>query len=289
MHCGQSLDFNGLHRVKEVSSATPCRLFMLLKTFSVKRHFGSLRNEFVIANEDENPGESWEMSRLEAYAKRRLASSSQAEGQALLQAEKAAIELYWAGCALKFIRDQKKAEHHGAWTEWKRECGHPDTTVNDAIRLYENAKTPDALTGMGITKAKKQFVYPAKTDCADDGGDEFCDLVPNEAPDTNDLDNRAKWEQQAAKAESEARAIGKEPDIAPSGYAITVMVFSEADNTAIQDGLSRWNPKSKPVHGSTNRNVSASVPPDDIPMLLNQLSRIFQDCPPSKIRLSIEL
>ena len=241
-------------------------------------------------NEDGDPNECWDLSRLESYAKRRLASSGEAERQAILQSEKAAVEHYWAGCALRIIRDQKKAERHGAWTEWKRGCGHPDTTVNDAIRLYENAKTPEALVGMGITKAKKQFVYPAKDDCLDDGGDEFCDLVPDETPDTNEPDNRAKWEQQAAKAESEARAIGKEPDIAPSGYTVNVMVFSEDDNTAIKDGLSNWNPKSTPLHGSKhNRNVSASVPSDEIPELLNQLSRTFQNCPPSKIRLSIEL
>lgn len=244
----------------------------------------------MIANEDECPGESWDMSRLEAYAKRRLSSSSQAEGQALLQAEKAAIDLYWAGCALKLIRDQKKAQRHGAWTEWKRDCGHPDTTVNDAIRLYENAKTPDALVGMGITKAKKQFVYPAKDNCPEDDSGELCDLAPDETSNTNGPDNRAKWEQQAAKAETEARAIGKEPEITPSGYAVSVIVFSEADNTAIQDGLSNWNPKSTLLHGSKhNRNVSASVPQNDIPELLNRLSRTFQNCTPSRIRVSIEL
>lgn len=122
----------------------------------------------VVPAEDGCPDESWETGQLEAFAKRRLTSSGQAERQAILQAEKAAVDLFWAGCALQIIRAKKKAERHGAWTEWKRTQGYHDTTVNDAIRLFEKAKTPDALYGMGITAAKEKFVYPFQHNVEDE-------------------------------------------------------------------------------------------------------------------------
>lgn len=118
--------------------------------------------------EDGIPNSSWATTRLEAYAKGRLASSGQAERQSILQAEKAAVDLYWAGCALKIIRDQKKSEGRGAWTAWLTENDLAPSTVNDATLLYERAKTPDALRGLGITVAKERFVRPCKKKAGDD-------------------------------------------------------------------------------------------------------------------------
>jgi hypothetical protein len=116
----------------------------------------------AIPIEDAYPDESWEATRLEAYAKAKLAGSSLAEERAILESHKSAVELFWAGCALYFFRDKKKAERHGAWTEWKRKNALADSTVLEAIKLYENAKTEDALIGLGITEAKEKFVYPFK-------------------------------------------------------------------------------------------------------------------------------
>ena len=129
--------------------------------------FAVVGNE-AVPIEDGIPDLSWETSRLETYAKGRLASSGQAERQSILQAEKAAVDLYWAGCALKIIRDQKKLEGRGAWTAWLTEKGLAPSTVNDATLLYEHAKTPDALRGLGITVAKERFVRPCKKKAGDD-------------------------------------------------------------------------------------------------------------------------
>jgi hypothetical protein len=109
---------------------------------------------------DEKPDESWGLDRLAGFARAKLAASGRAEQEAVLQAHKSAVALFWAGCALSIARDKSKAEGHGRWAEWKREKKLKDTTVNDAIRLFENAKTEDALTGLGITEAKYKFVYP---------------------------------------------------------------------------------------------------------------------------------
>jgi sulfur carrier protein ThiS len=129
--------------------------------------FAVVGNE-AVPIEDGIPDSSWETSRLETYAKGRLASSGQAERQSILQAEKAAVDLYWAGCALKIVRDQKKSEGRGAWTAWLNEKGLAPSTVNDATLLYEHAKTPDALRGLGITVAKERFVRPCKKKAGDD-------------------------------------------------------------------------------------------------------------------------
>lgn len=109
----------------------------------------------------DTPDSSWALDQLAGYAKAQLDISSTAEAESVLHAHKSAVALYWAGCALFFAREQCKAEGHGQWADFKRQHGLADTTVNDAIRLYENAKTPEALNGISITEAKVRFVYPA--------------------------------------------------------------------------------------------------------------------------------
>ena len=111
---------------------------------------------------DSTPEPSWELSRLEAYAKSQLAISGQAEQAALLQSHRSAVALFHAGWALSLIRDERKMSGHGAWSRWKTDNCLKDTTVNDAIRLFNGAKTEVALIGLGITEAKDKFVYPKK-------------------------------------------------------------------------------------------------------------------------------
>jgi len=100
----------------------------------------------VVGNEavplDESlPDSTWELDRLALFAKGELANSVQTEQAALLQAHKSAVHLFRAGCALAFAREKCKAEGHGTWANWKREHDLADTSVNDAIRLYENAQS----------------------------------------------------------------------------------------------------------------------------------------------------
>lgn len=99
---------------------------------------------------------------LAAYIDGRFASSHAAYERSLLQAHKSAVELFWAGAALYEARAKCEQEGRGRWKAFKEEHSFKDTTVNDAIRLFENAKTPDALIGLGITEAKTRFVYPPK-------------------------------------------------------------------------------------------------------------------------------
>lgn len=109
---------------------------------------------------DAAPDDTWDLDRLAGYAAGQIAES-------VLSAHKSAVALFRAGGALAFARVRCKREGHGAWATWKRKHGLKDTTVNDAIRLHENAGTEAALAGLGITEAKEQFVYPAKSENSD--------------------------------------------------------------------------------------------------------------------------
>lgn len=126
----------------------------------------------VVGNEairlvDTRPDEGWEPERLAAYAKGELATSVLAEQEAILQCHKSAVHLFRAGHAYSLLRVKCKKKH-GEWTTFKRQHSLKTTTVNDAIRLYEGAKTEDALLGLGITEAKDKFVYPAKGKVGED-------------------------------------------------------------------------------------------------------------------------
>ena len=113
---------------------------------------------------DATPDSTWDEDRLALYFKGELANSEQADEQAILQAQKSAVHLFRAGHALFLARDLCKHKGHGMWTSFKHQHDMKDTTANDAIRLYVNAKTEDALLGLGITEAKVKYVYPFKDD-----------------------------------------------------------------------------------------------------------------------------
>jgi sulfur carrier protein ThiS len=138
--------------------------------------FSVVGNEAVRV-EEATPDALWELDRLVAYAEAQLDISARAETESLLQARKSAVALFRAGCALYFIRAERKSKGRGEWTKLKRERGWKDTTANDAIRLYENAKTPEALASLGITEAKVRYVYPFK-----DRGEEDDPTTPPSQP-----------------------------------------------------------------------------------------------------------
>lgn len=112
--------------------------------------------------DETQPDSSWSLDRLSEFATEEVNNSFFAEKAAILQAHKSAVYLFRAGHALFLAREKCKGEKHGDWTKFKKKYSIADTTANDAIRLYENAKTEDALAGLGITEAKKKFVYPPK-------------------------------------------------------------------------------------------------------------------------------
>lgn len=109
------------------------------------------------------------LDELAAFVDQQLGSSHEAQRKSFLQAHKSAVHLFWAGCALSKARELCDAKGHGEWNKFKTEHSLADTTANDAIRLFKNAKTPCSLVGMGITEAKTKFVYPPKTEQGAEG------------------------------------------------------------------------------------------------------------------------
>lgn len=109
------------------------------------------------------------LDELAAFVDQQLGSSHEAQRKSFLQAHKSAVHLFWAGFALSKAKELCDSKGHGEWNKFKTEHSLADTTANDAIRLFKNAKTPDALVGMGITEAKTKFVYPPKTEQGDEG------------------------------------------------------------------------------------------------------------------------
>jgi hypothetical protein len=111
--------------------------------------------QVVRADPDKKPDPSWTVEQLAIYAKGKLGASAQAEKEAILQAHKSAVDLFWAGAALWIIRDKLKKEER--WVKWQKANKLARSSVLEAIALYENAKAPDALVGLGITEAKERF------------------------------------------------------------------------------------------------------------------------------------
>jgi len=111
--------------------------------------------QVVRAEPEKKPDQSWTVEQLAIYAKGKMASSAQAERDAILQAHKSAVDLFWASAALWLIRDNLKKEER--WVAWQKANKLARSTVLEAIALYENAKSPDALVGLGITEAKERF------------------------------------------------------------------------------------------------------------------------------------
>ena len=114
------------------------------------------------STDETQPDASWSLDRLGEFATEEVNNSFFAGEVAIFQAHKSAVYLFRAGHALFLAREKCKGEKHGDWTKFKKKYSFADTSVNDAIRLYEHAKIEDALVGLGITEAKKRFVYPPK-------------------------------------------------------------------------------------------------------------------------------
>ena len=130
----------------------------------------------------------------------------------------------------------------------------------------------------------------------DDDEGQQSDTEAHDGPDKGNLDDqpqsdpRSHWEEMAAKAESDARGIGKQPVVASSDGVVTVTVFSPDDHTLIQGCLSKWEPTSIPVYGSKDAShMTVTVKPKQIPEILLQLGKTLKQSLPSQLKVTIEL
>lgn len=183
---------------------------------------------------------SMSLAGLAAFIKGRLTSSQEAEQRAILQAHKSAVDLFWAGGALVEARDRCKSVGNGEWKKFKEEQGLADTTANDAIRLFKNAKTPDALKGLGITEAKKKYVYPTK-DEDDDPKSEAVKHKPGRQKKTPHWRAGGKRSAVSKERSDEAEVGSSEAPEPDDGVAVAVADPADAVAEALEDIAQQLN------------------------------------------------
>lgn len=106
----------------------------------------------------------------------------------------------------------------------------------------------------------------------------------------NELGDSARWEEIAAKAESEAASIGCD-SVVPSKKAILIAtVFSSVEHDVIHDCLSRWQPHVISIYGVKGASsITVTVAPPEIPEVLLKLAASLKSSLPSQLKLSVEV
>lgn len=99
----------------------------------------------------------------------------------------------------------------------------------------------------------------------------------------------SKSKEFAQKAKREAELIGEEADVSPKLGKVAVTVFSAADQSAIQECLAQWEPKSITMKGSKQTTVTIALSPSDVPHLFDLLSKTLKRSLPSHLNVSVEL
>lgn len=96
-----------------------------------------------------------------------------------------------------------------------------------------------------------------------------------------------RWEDEVAKVELEAGDSGSIESESPSSFTVTITSFSDVDSETIKEDLSKWQPKTKSVHGSeTTSNISIKCSRFDLKSVLTKLGTLLAQC--GKVRLVVE-
>ena len=144
--------------------------------------------------------------------------------------------------------------------------------VRDAIRDARQERG-EGKPGSGRRKATES--QSAGTDGRDDG-----DKTGNDSE---------KWEREVAAAEEEAGAHEGGQKTEAAHYKMTIMVFSESDQVALQQALSNWSPVTKPLANKKHAySVTVTADLGVIGDLLTKLGTTLQQSQPQKVRVSIE-
>jgi hypothetical protein len=100
---------------------------------------------------------------LIAIARGGLSESEALRKEAVSAFHRTAVATFRAGKALAIIRQKHVGTKN--WGAWQEENGFKRSTVNQAIRLYRNAKRESAVKGLSVMAAKTAFqvLTPART------------------------------------------------------------------------------------------------------------------------------
>ena len=114
--------------------------------------------------------EGLSLDELGAIAAREIEEGRRLQADAVGLSRRSTAAFYRAGRTLWCARQQLKGKGKRAWTKWQKANGISTTSAWQAIRLYEEAESEEAVAGLtrtqalkkyGVTKPKKDRPQPA--------------------------------------------------------------------------------------------------------------------------------
>jgi hypothetical protein len=103
---------------------------------------------------EQMPNESWDLDRLGLYASSGLREANRLESEASQLSRRSTVQVFRAGHALFLARERLKAERR--WCEWLSENNIPRTNAWEAIELYEQGGSEEAVANLTLTEAKQK-------------------------------------------------------------------------------------------------------------------------------------
>lgn len=182
------------------------------------------------------------------------------------------------------------------WDDLRTEWNNSNPLESSIRQIRERIRILRQSRGLGKPRSGKRktsaAAMPSTAAAADENSNDSSD-GENDGTDDEEAPNTVRWEREAAKAEAEAARVDDRGEAEPEGpplYAVTVLVFTESDQTAIYQALLNWSPISKSLLGPKQlRSVSAHFQAKDIGTLMNKLGKALEGNQPEKVRVSIEL
>jgi hypothetical protein len=94
---------------------------------------------------------------LATLANREIDDSRRLQSEAVGLSRRSTAAFYRAGRTLWCARKKLKGKGKRAWTKWQKANGIPTTSAWQAIRLYEEAESEEAVAGLTRTQALKKY------------------------------------------------------------------------------------------------------------------------------------
>lgn len=101
--------------------------------------------------------EGLSLDELGAIAAREIGEGVQLQAEAVGLSRRSTAAFYRAGRTLWCARKKLKGKGKRGWTKWQKANGIPTTSAWQAIRLYEEAESEEAVAGLTRSQALKQY------------------------------------------------------------------------------------------------------------------------------------
>jgi|GEM_PF-6083501 len=97
------------------------------------------------------------LEQLAAIASKEIGEARQFQAEAVGLSRRSTLTLYRAGRTLWCARKKLKGKGKRAWTKWQKSHGIPVTSAWQAIRLYEEAESEEAVAGLTRSQALQKY------------------------------------------------------------------------------------------------------------------------------------